>query len=62
MPMTVNVVKIGKTEYVKLPDGWKELVETKINKKINQRKVAMEVNTVLRVFPIDQKGKIIEKE
>ncbi len=58
--MEVNIVKIGKTEYIMLPKGWKDLVEKKMEKRIKEGKVAMEVNTILRIFPIATDGKIIE--
>lgn len=62
MPMKVKIVRVGpsRTEYALLPKGWRELVEGKIGRKVNDKEVAMEVNTVLRIFAIDQKGKIIE--
>jgi hypothetical protein len=59
MPMKVKVVDINGTKYIRLPKGWKDLVKTKVQKTISETEVAMEVNTILRVFPITEDNEII---
>jgi len=58
MPIVKKVVEIGGAKAVFLPKSWLEFWEQKHGVKID--KIAMEVNTALKIYPILPKKK--EKE
>jgi|GEM_PF-4956662 hypothetical protein len=55
MPIVKKIVEIGGSKAVFLPKSWLEFWEQKHGCKIE--KIAMEVNTVLKIYPITPKPK-----
>jgi hypothetical protein len=60
MPIVKKIVEIGGSKAVFLPKSWLEFWEQKHGCKIE--KIAMEVNTVLKIYPITPKPKGGEKQ